>query len=650
MEVWDNIFKGDLKVGAWGVGDGYVPWYVLHKTFVGLLDAYEYTGNKKALEIARTMGVWAKKNLDKLDDKTFAKMLRCEWGGMGDALARVYQLTGDKDCLALARRFDEERIIGPLAAKKDELPGKHINTQMPKIIGQARLYEIEGKQRDRDIAEFFWKLNIEEHMLAPGGVGLGERYIQAGAESKHMDWSSAETCCTYNLLKLARHKFTWEPEAAVMDYYERALYNHILGSQDPKTGGITYCYSLKPGHYKVYSTPFNSMWCCVGTGMENHAKYNDTIYFHKGNTLYVNLFIPSELSWKAKGVTVTQNTAFPNEETTTLTFKAKSPTKLAVKVRIPYWAKGASIAVNGKTLAIKTTPSSYATIERTWKTGDKVTLNLPMKLWLHHSRDDKKQIVVMYGPLVLAGELGRQGMGKTSCFGNHKHDSNSPVPEMSSLVIDPTSDPATWLTPVKGKALTFVTKGVGRPDPIVLSPLGMLHNQRYNVYWNTKTEKEWAARPKPMSLAPVQLKKNLTAGLNYTYYEGNWRKMPDFSKETPVKKGVVKNIGIQGATKNEHMGLVLDGYIKIEKAGDYRFGLRSDDGSKLWINDKLVLDYDGIHAMDLKASPAVKLQAGYYKIRIEYFEYQGGQGLVLQWMPPVKGAWWSNVPQNTLSH
>ena len=651
-KVWENIFGNKLKVHQWGVGGGYVPWYVLHKTFAGLLDAYEYCGNKKALEIARTMGVWAKKNLDKLDDETFQKMLICEWGGMGDALARVYELTGDKDCLALARRFDEERIIGALAENQNQLPGKHINTQMPKIIGSARLYELEGKARDRAIADNFWEMNLNGQMFAMGGVGRGERYFAVGEESKNLDWSSAETCCTYNLLKLARHKFSWEPTADVMDYYERGLYNHILGSQEPETGGVIYCHSLKPGHFKVYSTPFDSMWCCVGTGMENHAKYNDTIYYHKGNTLFVNLYIPSILNWRDQGVTVTQKTTFPKQETTTLTFRAKEAKYLAIKVRIPYWAEGATISVNGMKQPIATKPSSYATVERTWKTGDKLTVNLPMKLWLHHASDDKSVVAVMYGPLVLAGELGTEGMPKSSCFGGHKAFANSPVPPMSSLVIDPDSDPSKWLVPVRGKSLTWKTKGVGKPKPITLSPLGLLHNQRYNVYWKTLTEKEWADRPAPMSLNPIKLKaKDPAPGIAYAYYEAQWNKLPDFSKEKVVSKGVLKNFGTQPAKRRDGFGFVFTGYIKISQAGDYRFGLASDDGSKLWINDKLVLDADGIHAADLKPGPVIKLNgAGYYKIRIDYFEAHGGEGIRLQWYPPTKKSGWQSVPQNVLYH
>jgi DUF1680 family protein len=356
-EVWTNTFSGDFEVGTWGLGGGYVPWYVLHKTYAGLIDAYVYADNKQALEVAGKLADWAKKGLDNLDDEQFQNMLRCECGGMNESLANLYALTGNKDCLALARRFDHKVIIDPLAEKRDEMEGLHVNTQIPKIIGAARLYEMTGQERDATIARFFWDRVVNTRSFAPGGVDLRERFCAPGAEAPHLAWNSCESCCVYNMLKLTRHLFGWQPDAAYMDYYERALYNHILGSQDPDSGGFTYFYSLRPGHFKIYSSPFDSMWCCVGSGIENHSKYADTIYFHNDNTLWVNLFIPSELDWQQKNVSVRQETKFPEEDTTTITVSTKQPQKFPVNIRVPYWVEqDVEVTINGKKETMRAEP------------------------------------------------------------------------------------------------------------------------------------------------------------------------------------------------------------------------------------------------------------------------------------------------------
>jgi len=490
-EVWATTFAGKIKVHKWGLGGGYVPWYVLHKTYAGLIDAYTCTGNEQALEVACKFADWAKKGTDGLTDEQFQKMLLCEYGGMNDAMAGLYAITGNRGYLSLARRFDHKQIFGPLGARRDELQGKHVNTQLPKIIGAARLYELTGEKRYATIARFFWDRVVDTRSYAPGGVDFHEHFRAPGEEAKFLNWDSCETCAVYNMLKLTRHLFAWRPDARYMDYYERALYNHILGSQDPNSGGVTYFYSLKPGHFKIYSTPFDSMWCCVGTGIENHSKYGDTIYYHNEDTLWVNLFIPSRLDWKAKGVTVRQETAFPRRDTTTITVSTKKPQEFSVRIRVPYWAtKGAEVRVNGREAKARAKPRSYLALSRAWKDGDRIEVRLPMGLHLYRARDDEGLGVVMFGPLVLAGELGREGMPKTLlCAGNRQY-SGDPVPPVPVLVTDST-DPASWVKRTGDKDLRFRTRNVGKPRDVSLIPLHELHHQRYAVYWRLLTQAEW---------------------------------------------------------------------------------------------------------------------------------------------------------------
>jgi len=647
-EVWDKTFGGTIEVHQWGLGGGYVPWYVLHKTFAGLIDAYEQTGNEKALEVAKKFGKWAKKGTDNLDEKKFQEMLRCEWGGMNDVLAKLYSLTGDKDFLELARRFDHKVIIDPLAKKEDRLQGVHVNTQIPKIIGAARMHEMTGEDRDATIAKHFWDLAVNTRSFASGGFDLRERFCAPNTEAEHLSWNNCETCCVYNMLKLSRHLFGWEPSTEVMDFYEHGLYNQILGSQDPETGGFTYFYPMRPGHFKIYSVPFDSMWCCVGSGMENHSKYGETIYFHNDDTLFVNLFIPSELDWKDKGVKIRQETKFPAEDTTTLTVSTKKPQKLSVSIRVPYWVKGAAeIKVNGEKQSVAAKPSSYATITRTWKDGDKIEATLPMGLHLRKARDDEKMVTVMYGPLVLAGELGTEGMPENdNVSGNTAHSGNL-APPVPMLVID-SDDPSDWVKPVEGEPLKWKTSGVGKPRDVSLMPLGLLHHQRYTVYWKTMTPAEYDALPKA-SVEPAKVSaSSLKPGVAYKYYEGSWSKLPDFSKQKVVKEGVSKNIDLSPKQKNDDFGLVYTGYLKVDKAGDYAFALKSDDGSKLWIGGKEIVDHDGMHPADAKVGLTLTLKPGIYPIKLDYFEKIYHEGLEVLWYAGEGG--WTRIPDGALFH
>ena len=368
-----------------------------------------------------------------------------------------------------------------MAEKKDELTGKHVNTLLPKIIGAARMYELTGQQRDATIASFLWDSVIDVRTFALGGMDLGERFCAPGEEAKNLSWNNCETCAVYNMMKLTRHLFSWQPDARHMDYYERALYNTILGSQDPDSGGFTYFNSLRPGHFKVYSVPFDSMWCCMGSGMESHSKYADTIYFHDADTLWVNLFIPSELQWQAKGVTIRQETGFPGKDTTTLKIATKQAQKFNVKIRVPYWAtQKPQVAVNGEKQAVDAKPQSYLTLTRTWKDGDTIKVQLPMGLRLQPARDDKTHVAVMYGPLVLAGELGREGMPESDCSGNNVAHANNKAPVVPALV-GASQVPSAWLKRDPGEALRFRTVGVGKPKEVSLIPLANLHHQRYTV-------------------------------------------------------------------------------------------------------------------------------------------------------------------------
>jgi DUF1680 family protein len=485
----------------------WAPYYTLHKIMAGLLDMYQLAGNQQALDVLQQQADWVKFRQDRLTREQQQAMLMTEHGGMIEVLANLYAVTGDPEHLRLAKTFDHDFLFNPLASKQDTLNGLHANTQIPKIIGVAREYELTADPRYHDIATFFWERVAKFRSYANGGHSDGESFFPIERFSHHLSADTSETCNTYNMLKLSRHLFEWAPSAETMDFYEKGLYNHILASQDPATGMMIYYCPLKPGAYKSFSTPDNSFWCCVGTGMENHAKYPDTIYFHDpGNkTLYVNLFIPSELTWKDSGLSVKQQTRFPDEDTTRLTFTAAKPTRLAVKVRYPSWVKagsGFSIAVNGKpeTLAAEAKPGSYVAIEREWKTGDTMQVRLPMSLRLEPMPDDPHVVAVLYGPILLAGDLGKEGLDQVKRYGPSAPTlgriKTPTVPAFVTANLKAGTDASAALLPAikpvaGGTPLTFKTAGLGKPDDVTLMPFYKASDIRYRVYWNTYAPADW---------------------------------------------------------------------------------------------------------------------------------------------------------------
>ncbi len=481
----------------------WAPWYTLHKIMAGLLAVYRHCDNAQALDVLVKMADWIKFRVDRLTAEQMQASLDAEFGGMNEVLANLYAVTGNPEHLKLAEAFDHRRMFDPLAAGEDKLNGFHANTQIPKMIGAAREYELTGQSRYGDIARFFWERVAEHRSYVIGGHSDGEHFFPPEEFSRHLTTDTAETCNTYNMLKLTRHVFEWEPSARMMDFYERALYNHILASQDPQTGMFVYLMSLKPGHFKTYSMPDNSFWCCVGTGMENHAKYADTIFFHSAESLYLNLFIPAELSWRERGVTVRQETRFPDEGRSRLSFHCAQPVDLALKIRRPAWAgDGFALLVNGNAQAITEPPGSYVEIHRTWKTGDRVEVRLPMQLHTEAMPDDPSVLALMCGPIVLAGELGKADM--PSPYARGQTDLNGvPSPAVPVFVTD-AKDWLSQVKPVALKPLRFRTAGLGRPTDVRLIPFFRMHHQRYTVYWKLMTPTQYQQRAAELAAAEKQ--------------------------------------------------------------------------------------------------------------------------------------------------
>jgi len=492
-KVFAEIAAGDVRAHSFDLNGGWVPWYTLHKEFAGLIDAYRFCGDAQALEVATNLANWAGATTKNLTDDQWQQMLVCEQGGMNESLAELYALTGNPNYLNLAEKFYHKAVLDPLAQGRDILDGLHSNMQIPKAIGAARIYELTGDPHFAAIARNFWDDVALHRSFVIGGNGDAEHFSPTNSFARHLSAATCETCCTYNMLKLTRHLFAWSPDAVTMDFYERALYNDILASQDPETGMFVYLMSLKPGSFKTYSTPEDSFWCCVGTGMENHARYGDAIYFHDDSALYVNLFIASELSWREKNLVVRQETKFPEGDTTQLKFKCEQPVKFALKIRWPAWAQPAiAVRVNGKKQKISGQPGSYVTLDREWRDGDRVDIRLPMTLHTEPLPGTTNIVALLYGPIVLAGELDTNGM-PNPYTNNQTAFVRWPVPPVPVLVADGQKSLLQHVHPT-GETLTFRTRNLGRPSDVTLIPFYKAQHERYSVYWNWLSETGWKAK------------------------------------------------------------------------------------------------------------------------------------------------------------
>jgi DUF1680 family protein len=487
--VFAEVAAGDIRSKGFDLNGLWVPWYTLHKLFAGLIDAHRYCASDRALTIAVKLADWAITTTSGLSEEQFQRMLACEHGGMNEVLAELYALTGQEKYLTLSRRFHHRAVLDRLAAREDCLPGLHANTQFPKIIGVARRYELTGDATDRTIAEFFWNTVVHSHSYVTGGNSDHEYFGPPGKLNDRLSSNTTETCNTYNMLKLTRHLFMWHAATDYADYYERALYNHILASQNPDDGMMCYYVPLKSGEFKRYSTPFNTFTCCHGTGMENHAKYGDSIYFHDDNSLFVNLFIPSELKWKEKGLFLRQETEFPEHETTRLTFACQKPLALRVNIRCPGWAEpGLTLKLNGNLLEASSNPGSHTIVNRTWQNGDQLDIKIPMTPRLEPMPDNPNRAALLYGPIVLAGDLGP--IEEPLPAGVAGEASAAAIP----VFLTEGKPLREWLERVAGERLAFRTVGVGRPTDVTLIPFYRMHHRRYGIYWDFLTKEQWEQR------------------------------------------------------------------------------------------------------------------------------------------------------------
>jgi DUF1680 family protein len=477
-----SAFPADFFVRLKETGKVWAPWYTIHKILAGLFDMYTFTGNQQALDVLQGMAGWTEKWADPIGDAEMQNILKVEFGGMAEVLGNLYSVTGDPRHLKLAGRFEKRSFLDPLAEHRDELKGLHANTHIPQAIAAARKYELTGDARYRSIAEYFWERVANHHSYCTGGNSNHEKFGAADKLAGELSATTEECCCSYNMLKLTRHLFSWTGFQQYADYYERAMFNGILGTMNPRDGMTMYYVPLASGYWKMYGLPRESFWCCTGTGVENFSKLQDSIYFHNDQALYVNLFMASTLEWREKGVSVRQETQFPDQGTSRLVFRCDRPSTFTVHIRRPYWAgSGASVKVNGTAVA------TSLPIQRTWKSGDQIEITLPMKLHAQAMPDDPGLQAFLYGPVVLAGRLGAEGLSAEAQSSDRTQQVKSHYLKGEPVTapdLRTTSDnPASWIE-ATAEPLTFKT--TGQKQDVTMIPLNRVTGERYAVYWRVR--------------------------------------------------------------------------------------------------------------------------------------------------------------------
>jgi len=463
----------------------WAPFYTLHKIMAGLLDMHTLATNAQALDVLQGMARWTGRWAQPLGDEHMARVLEREYGGMNEMLYNLAAVTGHDGYKDLAHRFDHERFFAPLGQGRDELKGLHANTNIPKVVGAARRYELTGELRYRRIAEYFWRQVTTQRAYCTGGTSNGEGWnAEPGVLSTELSGYTQEDCTTYNMLKLTRHIFGWTADPACADFYERALFNGIIGSQHPRDGEKLYYVNLAAGLWKLFGTPGQDYWCCTGTMSESFSQFGDSIYFHEDAGVYVNLFIASELNWSERGVRLVQETRFPEEEGTTLRIQTAKPVRFALRIRVPYWAThGGTAVLNGHGLDGFAAPGGYYVLDRTWRNGDTVAVKLPMSLHLHAMPDDPTLAAVMYGPLVLAGRLGTEGL--TPDVLRAEPTKPRTIPEYKGQPIPAPELRAQGAERVAGRGLEF--RAAGEKGAVTLVPFHTIFDERYAIYWRLTT-------------------------------------------------------------------------------------------------------------------------------------------------------------------
>lgn len=511
-KIWAEIKSGNIRASSFSLNGKWVPLYNIHKTFAGLHDAYAVAGSEKARQMLIKLTDWCIDLVADLSDQQIQELLKSEHGGLNEIFADVYGLTGDKKYLKLARQFSDQTILKPLLEQKDVLNGLHANTQIPKVIGFEQIALLDHDTSWGKAADFFWQTVVNNRTVAIGGNSVREHFNPADDFSSMLESREGpETCNSYNMLKLTKQLFLDAPSIKYLDYYERTLYNHILTSQRAG-GGFVYFTPMRPGHYRTYSNPQESFWCCVGSGLENHGKYGELIYAHDDQNLYVNLFIPSVVNWAEKGITLTQENNFPKQEFTLLKLKLSGKKRFSIRLRYPSWVAAGqmTILVNGKKTVAKALGNGYTGIDRVWSSGDVIKVALPMHNTTEFMPDGSDWVAFLHGPIVLAAELDTLPQPNLTADGSRMgHIASGPLFPVSEapLVFGQKNDLAAQLLPIKNQSLNLnAEKVIDQPKykRLKLVPFYELAEKRYIIYFPYTNLENLDARAKAIKMNEIE--------------------------------------------------------------------------------------------------------------------------------------------------
>ena len=650
--AFDELSRGEIRSAAFDLNGEWSPWYTLHKTYAGLRDAYRHAGNRTALDVEIKFAAWAERVLSRLDDAQLQHMMNTEFGGMNEVMCDLYADTGDARWLALSYKFEHRAFLEPLERHQDDLAGTHANTQIPKILGSAARFLYTGTPSDLLAAGFFWDRVVQHHSFSSGGHGKDEYFGPADELSDWIDGRTAETCNVYNMLKLTRRLFSFWPDPHYADYHERALFNHMLASIDPADGRVCYMVPVGPAVTHEYQDMFRDFTCDVGTGMESHALHGDGIYYEGDDRLWVNLYVPSSATWAKTGVELTMETDFPEGETAKLALRLRAPREFTLALRRPYWTgQGFLVKLNGQIVepgqepapdSLDRTgrsqyrrpayePSSYLELKRRWTSGDVVEVALPKTLHLEPLPDNPHRLSLMWGPLVLAGDLGPEPDG-------HRGEGARPAPPVPVFV---TADPvATWLKPVAGAPGHFRTDGVGRePDArgrvsdVDFQPFFRLHRRTYSTYWDLFTPAEWDRQKTAYAAEAERLRKLAAATVAYlqpgeVVFE---RQFNYQAGEGAQPQRILGRPGRRGRTwfsydlpvEPSHPMVLIATYFSGDRRGTPAdFGIQVDGGS---IGDQQLGLSDPHRFFDLEYRLPEDLVRGKSKVTVRFQAKQGSQ-------------------------
>lgn len=646
-QLWASVASGNAKAGAFSIDKGWVPLYNIHKTYAGLRDAYLFAHSELSKSMLVKFSDWMLTMTAKLDDNQIQNLLTSEHGGLNEVFADVSVITGDPKYLELARKFSHQVIMEPLARKQDQLNGLHANTQIPKVMGFERIASINGDSSYHRAASFFWETVVGHRTSVIGGNSVREHFHPSDDFSSMINSEEGpETCNSYNMLKLTKMLYEKEGWEKYIDYYERTLYNHILSTQHPQKGGFVYFTPMRPGHYRVYSQPETSFWCCVGSGMENHAKYGELIYAHTDRNLFVNLFIPSKLKWKEKGLVLSQETLFPDRETTSLTIESVKNPDFKLNIRYPAWvAAGAlTIRVNGKTEEFKAGPASYVSLSRRWKKGDKITVTLPMRTTTEQLPDGADYVAVLHGPIVLAAKtdtLNMDGLFADDSRGGHiAKGKKYPLQDMPFFVSS-NADITAQIKPIAGKSLSFSTANLIYPakdQSMELIPFFRLHSSRYVIYWQKVTPEKLQVIQQEIAKEEA-VKQKLEAATVDVVNPGEQQPESDhFIESENTTTGLTNNRHWRAAkgwfsykmrNKNNEAGKLQVTYLGSDKNRRFKITVNNEEIASLNLNgsnddDFYTVDYD-IPESIVKSSALLTVKfiaekdsetAGIYELRL----------------------------------